>query len=112
MNKEYDIKVKQFDGIVQASLYINRVYKRMAEVDIVTTFEAAVSEAIDMLFATYYNGKIVCVCSETREFTVGKIYEIKDGAGINNYGKTFPNGLARSFGDICHPAAGFIEIVE
>ena len=40
----------------------------------------------------YYNGKVVCVERETPfySFTVGKIYEFKDGQTVNDNGFTVP----------------------
>ena len=38
----------------------------------------------------YYNGKVVCITSDDRLFTVGKIYEIVDGKFIDNSGSERP----------------------
>lgn len=38
----------------------------------------------------YYSGKVVCVKSDDRDFTVGKVYEIQDGKFIDNDGDTRP----------------------
>lgn len=38
----------------------------------------------------YYSGKVVCVTSRQKDFTVGKVYEIKDGKFTDNNGNTRP----------------------
>lgn len=41
----------------------------------------------------YYNGKVVCVENNIHdnEFTIGKVYEVKDGKVIDNFGKCRPS---------------------
>lgn len=41
---------------------------------------------------TYYNGKVVCVEAEGKAYTVGKIYEFKDGRVRIDNGCTLPSG--------------------
>lgn len=38
----------------------------------------------------YYSGKVVCVTSRQKDFTVGKVYEIKDGKFTDNNGNPRP----------------------
>ena len=38
----------------------------------------------------YYNGKVVCIKSPYEWFTVGKVYEVKDGVITRNDGRTYP----------------------
>lgn len=40
----------------------------------------------------YYNGKVVCISSDVpSDFTVGKVYKIKDGKFTDNFGYTRPS---------------------
>ena len=60
----------------------------------------------------YYTGKVVCVKSETRAFTKGKIYEVVDGGMYPNAGFT---DICRykNFGDVnLFNSSQFIELVE
>lgn len=74
-------------------------------------------KAIDALKTTYYNGKVVCIdnCGNTTAYTVGKIYQFKNGKMTNDNGCPTPNGgmIIRTFADWTHfTSSKFIEIVE
>jgi hypothetical protein len=43
----------------------------------------------------YYNGKVVCVKSGYKWWTVGKVYEVVDGYITANDGCRYPNGIGR-----------------
>lgn len=63
----------------------------------------------------YYNGKVVCVKSFIPSFTVGKIYEVKDGQFKDDAGDVLPidNERIKSFEDFNeHFMSSFIQIVE
>ena len=38
----------------------------------------------------YYNGKVVCIKADTGHWTVGKVYEVKDGIVRSNYDMVHP----------------------
>jgi len=60
----------------------------------------------------YYTGKVVCVKSETRAFTKGKIYEVVDGEMYPNAGFT-DICKYKNFGDVnIFNSSQFIELVE
>ena len=60
----------------------------------------------------YYTGKVVCVKSETRAFTKGKIYEVVDGEMYPNAGFTDIRKY-KNFGDVnIFNSSQFIELVE
>lgn len=73
---------------------------------------------------TYYNGKVVCVKSPYSWFTVGKIYEVKDGIITTDTGSKYPKlgEPYKDFGEIRHagnylngrtnPQNEFIELKE
>ncbi len=48
----------------------------------------------------YYNGKVVCVQSENDDYTVGKIYEFKDGTLVDDQGDVRYKGCLR----VKHPS--------
>jgi hypothetical protein len=48
----------------------------------------------------YYNGKVVCIKTDSPWFTVGKIYEIKDGILTPDYGETYPTGGQEPYRDV------------
>lgn len=63
----------------------------------------------------YYNGKVVCINNDYNSalYTVGKIYEFKDGRMIPNYGEKFPSHQVHSFEDWSkRTSSKFIEVVE
>ena len=65
----------------------------------------------------YYNGKVVCVSLNGfngGHYTVGKIYEFKDGHITSDCGETIPSVTPiKSFKDWCnYTSAKFIEVVE
>ena len=63
----------------------------------------------------YYNGKVVCVKSDFNGYTVGKIYQIKDGQITDNFGDKYPTIAppVKSFKEWCDwTTSKFIEIVE
>lgn len=42
----------------------------------------------------YYNGKVVCVQCDNNDYTVGKVYEFKDGTLVDDYGHVrYTDGL-------------------
>lgn len=64
---------------------------------------------------TWYNGKVVCVDNDLNKtlYTVGKIYEFKDGYMIADNGYSKPYRAVKSFKDFMTiTASKFIEVVE
>lgn len=63
---------------------------------------------------TYYNGKIVCTkCKEDFAYTVGKIYEVKDGQIVIDNGNTIPTKPVKSIEELKNKLlCEFIEVVE
>lgn len=62
---------------------------------------------------TYYNGKVVCIKNRPYDFTVGKIYEFKDGQVVDNGGMKRPAyGPLESLEDHFMYRDSFIEVVE
>lgn len=60
----------------------------------------------------YYTGKVVCVKGNTG-YTVGRIYEIKDGKLTDDDGELRPKGKTNKIGRLeDYAAAKFIELVE
>ena len=66
-----------------------------------------------------YNGKVVCIEVDyegSKHYTVGKIYEFKDGKTVDNNGLTRPRHTTpiESFEDLCFKSTHekFIEVVE
>lgn len=96
--------------------------KNSEEIDKITVQNAAhiadgAHKAIDKLKTMRYNGKVVCIdnCGNTTSYTVGKIYQFKDGRMIDNHGCQMPIGGAtiRTFEDwVKFTSSKFIEIVE
>lgn len=69
----------------------------------------------------YYNGKVVCTKYDTlialnNDLTVGKVYDILDGALIDNNGHYYFRRPAKSFDDLIRLAmeedCGHIDFVE
>lgn len=62
----------------------------------------------------YYNGKIVCTkCKKMFAYTVGKIYEVKDGQIVIDNGETVPTVPAKSIEELKNKLlCEFIEVVE
>ena len=62
----------------------------------------------------YYNGEIVCVKTEASNFTAGKIYRVKNGKFIDDYGKvhgeTYPYISFKDLND--QHLSDFIEVVR
>jgi hypothetical protein len=48
----------------------------------------------------YYNGKVVCVKTDTAHWTVGKIYEVKDGKVISDKGWEHPRFSCEPYKDV------------
>lgn len=62
----------------------------------------------------YYNGFVICIDNtrNTEIYTVGKIYEFKDGKLTNDKGKQYPVNPVRSFNEWCEwTTAKFKELV-
>lgn len=85
-------------------------------VDMMDNFYYACCHLIDeMAKAQYrwYEGKTVCIASPDPSFTVGKIYEWKDGRVVDNDGDIRPkNKKIKELSDITNPALRFLQIIE
>ena len=53
----------------------------------------------DEINPKYYNGKVVCIKAGTDHWTVGKVYEVKDGIVHCNYGWVHPRFNAKPYRD-------------
>lgn len=111
------------EDVVTARLFVDGFTEKCCSVDVRTlpfdmsdNFFYACCELIDELAKReydWYKGKTVCIASPDSSFTVGKIYEWKDGRVIDNDGDLRPiDKKITELSDITNPALKFIELVE
>lgn len=94
---EYDVGVAAYEAIKKM---FDIKDKRLEKVDDTATKEPE-----------WFTGKIVCVYSDSGEFTVGKIYQVNHGILYNN--DNFKYGSFKSVDDINKRLySEFIEVVE
>lgn len=61
----------------------------------------------------YFSGKVVCIKAKTSDFTEGKIYEIKDGVGLDNDGDKMTKVPITSVKELnTRMLSEFMEIIE
>lgn len=61
----------------------------------------------------YFNGKVVCIKAKTSDFTEGKIYEIKDGVGLDNDGDKMTKVPITSVKELnTRMCSEFMEVIE
>jgi hypothetical protein len=112
-----EILIERVGNLTTATYKKNGKEVDKATIQNVAHIVDAAHKVIDELKATYYNGKVVCIdnCGNTQNYTIGKIYQFKDGVMRNNNGSPTPNGgtTIRTFADWAHfTSSKFIEIVE
>lgn len=106
-----------------AKLYKNNVIVKTVECNKHPDDEYSMDEAIKVVTERlrepekpqYYNGKVVCIdnCGNHGNYTVGKIYQFKDGHFRTDYGAPFPINPATSFEDLQRSSvAKWLEVVE
>lgn len=111
------------EDVVTARLFMDGLTERSCEVDtrelpfeLADNFYYACAYLLDELAkmeCDWYKGKTVCIASPDSSFTVGKIYEWKDGRVVDNNGDLRPvEKKITSLSDIKNPALKFIELVE
>lgn len=109
--------------IVRVENLITATYKKNGkEVDKayvwgLTNIVDGAHKAIDELKSTRYNGKVVCIdnVGNSNSYTVGKIYQFKDGQLTNDEGRKMPNDCTKikTFADwMRFSTSKFVEIVE
>ncbi len=61
----------------------------------------------------FFNGKVVCIKAKSLYYTEGKIYEIKDGVGLDNDGDKMAKAPITSVKELnTHMLSKFMEIIE
>lgn len=61
----------------------------------------------------YFNGKVVCIKAKSSYYTEGKIYEIKDGVGLDNEGDKMTHLPITSVKELnARTCSEFMEIIE
>lgn len=106
-----------------AKLYKNNAVVKTVECNKHPDDEYSMDEAIKVVTERllepekpkYYNGKVVCIdnCRNHRNYTVGKIYQVKDGYFRNDHGIQLPIHPVTSFESFQRSsAAKWLEVVE
>lgn len=112
-----EILIERVGNLTTATYKKNGKEIDKASIQNATHIADGAHKAIDELKSTYYNGRVVCIdnCGNTTAYTVGKIYQFKNGKMTNNNGCSMPTNGApiRTFADWTHfTSSKFIEIVE
>ena len=111
------------EDVVTARLFVDGFTQKCCAVDVRAlppdmsdNFYYACCHLIDELAKmeyAWYEGKTVCVASPDASFTVGKIYEWKDGRVVDNDGDIRPiDRKIISLSDIKNKSLKFIELVD
>ena len=71
-----------------------------------------IDELYKLCAPQYYNGSTVCITSNNKEFTVGKIYDFKDGQTVCNNGATVPTGhRIKHLSEVNTKGLKFLELI-
>lgn len=60
----------------------------------------------------FYTGRTVCIERHITNFTIGKIYEWKNGCTVDDNGNVFPSHPVLSLNDVSTSLVKFLPLVE